>query len=265
MLWSSYLRWSPEARPTVVTAGRFAHDDQHFRARYIAPAHHCLHLYEYACTMRCGPKRIDLRPGMTTISPAGTETRYHLPRAGYHWCVHFRDDHWRAHTGRRTRVPTVMNLSDHQHEVADQMARIAQLRAIGRPEADAAAASNLQTLLMQMALWHCGATPSSEAVDDLISMIQRWLNRPLRVEQLARDVGMSQNYLARRFRQRMGMTIPAYILRQRIERAKLLLTTTTLPIKLIGARVGLPDAQHFNKQFRRLGGKSPTAWRASGN
>jgi AraC-like DNA-binding protein len=34
-----------------------------------------------------------------------------------------------------------------------------------------------------------------------------------------------------------------------------------LPMKRIAARVGMPDPQHFNKQFRLLTGLSPSAAR----
>ena len=69
---------------------------------------------------------------------------------------------------------------------------------------------------------------------------------------------MTQNYLARMFRKRFGMTIPRYLLNRRIDYARHLLTTTNIPIHRVAARVGLPDPQHFNKQFRKLVGTSPS-------
>ena len=102
---------------------------------------------------------------------------------------------------------------------------------------------------------------SQQAINKLLEMVHRNLDQNLRVEELAQKVQLSQNYLAKQFKQRMGKTIPRYILESRINRAKLLLQTTNLPVKQIAAQVGLPDAQHFNKQFRNITGQAPSQLR----
>ena len=38
---------------------------------------------------------------------------------------------------------------------------------------------------------------------------------------------------------------------------------TNLPVKQVGVRVGMPDPQHFNKQFRHFTGQSPTSYRSN--
>ena len=52
---------------------------------------------------------------------------------------------------------------------------------------------------------------------------------------------------------------------RRIEHAQNLLLTTDLPIARIAVRLGFGDSQHFNKQFRRLAGCNPTAYRLRGH
>ena len=74
-------------------------------------------------------------------------------------------------------------------------------------------------------------------------------------------MGLSQNYLARRFKARFGVTLQGYLRNCRMEYAGLLLATTDMPIGQVGACVGLPDPQHFNKQFRAVFGESPSAAR----
>ena len=86
---------------------------------------------------------------------------------------------------------------------------------------------------------------------------------PLTVPSIAREVGLSQNYLARFFRKRYGMTIPRYLLVRRIDLARHLLLTSDDLVKQIAGRVGLPDPQYFNKQFRRLTGSNPSDFRLS--
>jgi AraC-like DNA-binding protein len=101
-----------------------------------------------------------------------------------------------------------------------------------------------------------------EAVlQELMGQIEANLSRPLTVPALARSVQMSQNYLARRFRDHFGMTISDYILERRIVQAQYYLQSTALTVGEIGSRVGLPDPQYFNKRFRRQSGMSPTAFR----
>ena len=79
---------------------------------------------------------------------------------------------------------------------------------------------------------------------------------------LARQAGLTQNYLARRFREHFGCTLHGYQLARRIEHASQLLESTDMPIARIAERLGFSDAQHFNKQFRRLLSASPTSFRA---
>jgi len=43
--------------------------------------------------------------------------------------------------------------------------------------------------------------------------------------------------------------------------ARELLEATELSIKEVAVRVGISDAQYFNKQFRRFSGESPSRYR----
>ncbi len=57
------------------------------------------------------------------------------------------------------------------------------------------------------------------------------------------------------------MTILQYALSRRIAHARYLLEATDLPIRQVATRVGIDDAQYFNKQIRRQLGDSPSAIR----
>lgn len=87
------------------------------------------------------------------------------------------------------------------------------------------------------------------------------LVEPPTVPKLAEELEVSQNYLARLFRQRFGITLMQYSLRRRIEYATHLLLTTELPASKIGARVGMSDPRHFSKRFRSVTGVTPAAVR----
>jgi AraC-like DNA-binding protein len=91
--------------------------------------------------------------------------------------------------------------------------------------------------------------------------IDRYMTRDVRIREICRNAGLSQNYLARLFRKQYGCTMNRYLINRRLEFARHLLECTSLPIKEIGVRAGLPDPQHFNKLFRKITGKSPSAFR----
>jgi two-component system response regulator YesN len=78
---------------------------------------------------------------------------------------------------------------------------------------------------------------------------------------LAKGVGLSADYVARLFARRYGMTVQHYLLLRRVELARHLLISSDLRVSEIGREVGLPDPQYFNKQFRRVVGQSPVAFR----
>lgn len=262
------LGWPVDARPAIKTAGRFPHVDRGHEVRYCSPSH-ALHLYDYPCEMRLGKRRIAVEPGDLTVTPAQVPTTYDLPRSGSHLCIHF----WPAAdaTAATAKLPLVQRLGPGRDAIARMFMTVAELhrRAAEEPLLEAAASATLQGLLLRLAGERSSAPAVSEdatrAIRLAAELLAADLAQPLDVPALARRVGMSQNYLARRFRERYGVTMQRYLLRARIEHAQLLLTDTTLPIKDIATRVGLPDPQHFNKQFRRVAGASPSAMRAAGH
>ncbi len=79
--------------------------------------------------------------------------------------------------------------------------------------------------------------------------------------EVAAQVGMSRFHFSRAFKQSMGLSPINYIARQRIERAKKLLTQTDLPIADIALRAGFSGQSHFTTLFRRLVGVTPRLFR----
>jgi hypothetical protein len=77
----------------------------------------------------------------------------------------------------------------------------------------------------------------------------------------AAGVGLSADYVARLFARRYGMTLQHYLLLRRVELARHLLVSSGLLVSEIGWQVGMPDPHYFNKQFRRVVGQGPLAFR----
>ncbi len=79
----------------------------------------------------------------------------------------------------------------------------------------------------------------------------------------AQQVHMSRSLFQKRFKEAYGIPPVEYRNRSRIQKAKLLLETTDLPIKDIAARLGFYDVAYFHKSFRAATGLTPTAYRTN--
>ena len=254
-------------------AGLFPLEAHGFDHAYCSQAH-AIHLHEYGGTIRLASEEHRLEAGTLTISPANEDSSYDLPRPGVHWCIHF-DPLVIGRDAPTLPLPLVLRLGTAQGEAVKRFSHITRLRALlAAAGADAAALSEavsvaLQELLLWAAMFermdsHRADRASDLMIERLFDFIDRNLGRRFTAAELASEAGLSQNHLARRFRERTGMTLPSFVLARRIKLAQLLLRSTNLPIKQIAMRVGMPDPHHFNKQFRAVAGVSPSGFRSGG-
>jgi AraC family transcriptional regulator of arabinose operon len=126
------------------------------------------------------------------------------------------------------------------------------------------ALNGIEELLLMAAVEH---EPRAEAGQDprvrqVLELIAADPAAPLRVDQLAREVGLSPSRLAHLFRAETGDSIGNVVLAARLRRAATLLETTGLPVGRIGVEVGFASPYYFSRQFRRRFGMPPTAYRA---
>ncbi|WP_233273330.1 GlxA family transcriptional regulator [Streptomyces broussonetiae] len=90
----------------------------------------------------------------------------------------------------------------------------------------------------------------------------RNLDKPLTLADLARHAGVSVRTLTRRFHAENGVSPLQWLLHQRIERAKELLETTTLPMDQLATACGLGTADSLRAHLVRRTGLTPSAYRA---
>jgi AraC family transcriptional regulator len=102
---------------------------------------------------------------------------------------------------------------------------------------------------------------SQSKLDTAIDYIHAHLDQDLSIDTLAQLVQISPYYFARLFKQSMGLTPHAYIVRQRLELAKHLLKMTNLPISEIAYRAGFCHQSRFSTVFRQYFHTSPSAYR----
>lgn len=97
------------------------------------------------------------------------------------------------------------------------------------------------------------------------SYIKEHLLENITLEFVARAACSSTRNLTRVFRTETGMTILGYTYRLRIEHACGQLLTTKKKILQVALESGFNNVQHFNRIFRRLKHRAPSAWRRRRN
>lgn len=100
-----------------------------------------------------------------------------------------------------------------------------------------------------------------ESLPALLDKIRRRLNEPWRIADLARLAAMSERTFMRRFHAATGSSPADWITRARIDRARELLESTTLPIDHIAERCGLGTPTTLRHHFRKKVGVSPAQYR----
>ncbi|MBZ4023185.1 DNA-binding response regulator [Rhodobacter sp. TJ_12] len=98
-------------------------------------------------------------------------------------------------------------------------------------------------------------------VEGVRNYIERNLHKPITLEDAAEHVHLSACYLSRLFHKQMGLTFIAYLKDRRLERAKELLTSSTLPIVNVALDLAYQDANYFCKAFKKGVGLSPSEYR----
>jgi len=95
--------------------------------------------------------------------------------------------------------------------------------------------------------------------------LQGWipdhLDQDLTVPALARRALMSDRNFARAFRRETGLTPGAYVEAARIERARIALETSDLPVEEVARRAGFGTVETMRRAFRRQVGVSPADYR----
>jgi transcriptional regulator GlxA family with amidase domain len=87
------------------------------------------------------------------------------------------------------------------------------------------------------------------------------LAEPLTLAAMARHAAMSVRTFTRRFRDETGESPGAWLTRQRVEHARMLLESTDLPMELVARRSGFGTAQSLRAHVQAALGVTPTAYR----
>jgi len=94
-----------------------------------------------------------------------------------------------------------------------------------------------------------------------LAYIEANLGSKIEIGDIADFVALSKSHFSRAFKQSLGSTPLTYVAMRRVERAKLMMTSSAERLSDIALTCGFADQSHLNRYFRRLVGISPGLWR----
>jgi two-component system response regulator YesN len=97
--------------------------------------------------------------------------------------------------------------------------------------------------------------------DQIVKIIAERYHLPLTVEEIAKEVYLSPNYIRTIFKEKMNETILDYLTKVRINRASHLLKDKSLKVREIAHHVGYENVSYFCSVFHKHRGSTPNEFR----
>lgn len=97
----------------------------------------------------------------------------------------------------------------------------------------------------------------------LLDHIRRNLDKPLQVDDLAAEAGMSPRHFARLFTAEVGVTPARAVERLRVEAAAAALESETVSLQAVARQCGFADVERMRRAFLRLRGVAPSTLKSS--
>jgi AraC family transcriptional regulator len=242
---------------------------------YEQPGHHTLSCYldgGYRTERQKLPGRYGA-PSRLCALPGDHESRWWVRGHMHFMHLYFLPEHFTQRAIRELdREPRELTLADRTYFEDEQIATLCQSLANERwDDADGLLRGNETAHdVLSLLLRSQGVNRTGAALKGGLAVVTRRrlrdyidanLTQPLTLGELARVANLSEFHLARMFRASFGLPPHAWIAQQRLERARVLLRTTSLPLANIATQCGYANASHFSHRFRQGAGVSPAVYR----
>ncbi|HEY8743531.1 MAG TPA: helix-turn-helix domain-containing protein, partial [Chloroflexota bacterium] len=98
---------------------------------------------------------------------------------------------------------------------------------------------------------------SAHGISAAVERLRNAFDQPLRIEGLARELGMSVSGFHHHFKAVTGLSPLQFQKQLRLQEARRLMLGERLDAASAGYRVGYDDASHFNREYKRRFGAPP--------
>ena len=98
-------------------------------------------------------------------------------------------------------------------------------------------------------------------IEQAVKYVQKHLNKPLTMAEIADEVGLSVNYFGILFKKDTGEYFQEYVKKVRLEKAAVLLRHTNLKVYEVAEQVGIPNYRYFTELFTKHYGINPRNYR----
>lgn len=102
---------------------------------------------------------------------------------------------------------------------------------------------------------------NSLTVNRSLRYIHMHIENYFSLNKMAKELNISSSYISTLFKKTMGISINEYVHEVKINRAKILLKTTSKTMIEIAQQLGYSDSSHFSKKFKEKAGLSPISYR----
>jgi AraC-like DNA-binding protein len=102
---------------------------------------------------------------------------------------------------------------------------------------------------------------SETLINKARALLRSYINENVTIQSIAEELQVSYSWFRKAFKTFTGIAPHQYLLQLKIERAKILLTDTTKPIKEIALELGFESSFYFSKLFKLKTKNSPDAYR----
>jgi AraC family transcriptional regulator len=109
----------------------------------------------------------------------------------------------------------------------------------------------------------CEKISQREDIDYIVEYINDHYNQSITLDDLAAKIALSRSHFSRLFKRETGFTLQDYIIKVRLERARLMLANSSRKIIEIAHQCGFSSSAHFTAAFSKYAGIQPSAYRKS--
>ncbi|MCD7982284.1 MAG: AraC family transcriptional regulator [Clostridiales bacterium] len=99
-------------------------------------------------------------------------------------------------------------------------------------------------------------------VREAMLFIRQNIQRPLKIHEVARQIGRSRSQLDRDFRNSLGISPSEFQMREKFRNAKAFLQYTDMSVTEVSQNVGFSSSSHFCNTFVKWSGMTPSRFRA---